>query len=146
MSFGESRGSATILLVDDEGSLRSLARRVLERAGHHVVAHASAAAALAWWAEGDHRETVALVVTDVVMPGMTGPEMARQMQVDRPSLPVLLMSGNMVERASSTEHAFPFLGKPFRPADLTAKVHELLEARAVDSAPLAVDRGSRPGS
>jgi DNA-binding response OmpR family regulator len=146
MSLGEPRGRATILLVDDEGSLRSLAQRVLERAGHHVVAHASAAAALAWWDDGDQRETVALVLTDVVMPGMSGPEMARLMRTARPSLPVLLMSGNMVERASGADHPFPFLGKPFGPAELTARVRDLLEGRPGDAPPLPVERGTRQGS
>lgn len=128
MALGDSGGRPTILLVDDESSLRSLAQRVLERAGHYVVAHDSAAAALAWWEDGDHRETVALVVTDVVMPGLSGPEMVRRMQMSRPSLPVLLMSGNMDERADGAGHPFPFLGKPFRPAELSAMVRGLLEA------------------
>jgi two-component system cell cycle sensor histidine kinase/response regulator CckA len=115
----------TVLVVEDEAAVLSLTKRVLERAGFDVVAHGGPATALEWWADVHNRERVDLVLTDVVMPSMSGPEMLSRMRTSRPGMIALLMSGN--ERGN-TSH--PFLGKPFTPSDLVATVRALLERRS----------------
>jgi two-component system cell cycle sensor histidine kinase/response regulator CckA len=120
----ELSGVATVLVVEDEPGVLSLTRRVLERAGYRVVAHEGPEAALEWWADARNRQTVDLVLTDVVMPAMSGPEMLKRMRTTVPGVVVLLMSGN--ERGNTLH---PFLGKPFTPADLVNTVRGLLASR-----------------
>jgi two-component system, cell cycle sensor histidine kinase and response regulator CckA len=123
-SHGPSRVS-TVLVVEDEPGVLSLTRRVLERAGFRVIGQAEPTAALDWWADVSRRESVDLVLADVVMPSMSGPEMLKRMLITRPGLVVLLMSGN---DPGSTPH--PFIGKPFTPADLVSAVRALLDQRS----------------
>jgi DNA-binding NtrC family response regulator len=114
--------------VEDEKGLLSLVQRVLERAGYSVVAHDSPAEALAWWADDQHRDVVDLVLTDVVMPGMSGPQMASRMRESRPSVAVLLMSGQTIEGGIS--HPYPLLEKPYTHARLLDAVREVLSRRS----------------
>jgi PAS domain S-box-containing protein len=120
-------GSGTVLLVEDESSVRDLAQRVLEKAGYRVIPVSSAREALQV-AEGT--QVIDAVVTDVVMPGgMSGVEMEKHLERIRPSLPVLYMSGyadDMRIRADAGDRNLRFLGKPFQPADLLAKVQEMI--------------------
>ena len=81
-----------ILLVDDDGSLRSMLRRTLERAGYAVVEATNGRSALAALAHN----TVDLVLTDVIMPDMEGIELILQLRKTRPELPVIAMSGGGV--------------------------------------------------
>ena len=121
-------GSGTVLLVEDESSVRELAGRVLEKAGYRVMAVSSAREALIV-AEGP--EKIDAVVTDVVMPGgMSGVEMGDRLARIRPRVPVLYMSGyadDMRIRARFGEKALLFLGKPFQPAELLARVQEMVK-------------------
>ncbi len=82
-----------ILVVDDDELVRSLTVRVLERAGYSVVSAASAAHAL----ELVGRDSIDLVVSDVVMPGLTGVELLTELRSRKPDLPVLLMTGGSPE-------------------------------------------------
>ena len=115
---------STVLLVEDEQGLLSLAQRVLERAGYRVIAHTDPEAALEWWMDARHRESIDLLLTDVVMPGMSGDEMLKRMRATKPGLAALLMSGNADERG--TDAGYSFLGKPYTPADLLAAVKAVL--------------------
>ncbi|HEY9595574.1 MAG TPA: ATP-binding protein, partial [Spirochaetia bacterium] len=123
-----SFGSGTVLLVEDEADVRELARRVLERGGYNVIPVVSAREALLI-AEGS--AVLDLVLTDVVMPGgMSGLEMGERLSRTRPELPVLYMSGYSEElrvpsRAKSEVAAF--LGKPFRPDELLARVKVMVK-------------------
>jgi two-component system, cell cycle sensor histidine kinase and response regulator CckA len=119
-----TRLSATVLLVEDEQGLLSLAKRVLERAGYRVVAHADPETALAWWNDARHRDSVDLLLTDVVMPGMSGDEMLRQMRASKPGLTAMLMSGNADDRTDDEDYSF--LGKPYTPTDLVEAVRAVL--------------------
>jgi two-component system cell cycle sensor histidine kinase/response regulator CckA len=124
-SKGDAR--ATILLCEDEESVRRIVRVTLERQGYRVVATESAAAALAVF--DAHECDVDLVISDVVMPGMSGTELVRELRARAPTLQVLLMSGYARPDAlgdASFEIDVPFLEKPFSARDLMDKVKELL--------------------
>jgi PAS domain S-box-containing protein len=120
-------GSGTVLLVEDESDVRELARRVLEKGGYQVIPVASAREALLI-AEGS--AVIDAVVTDVVMPGgMSGVEMGERLARTRPSLPVLYMSGYTDDErihGKAASGRLPFLGKPFQPAELLAKVQTMI--------------------
>jgi PAS domain S-box-containing protein len=120
-------GNETILLVEDEAQLRTLAERLLSMAGYRVLAAALPDEALALCRS--HPGTIDLLLTDVVMPGMGGPSLARAARALRPGLRVLYMSGytddELMQRGVSLE-ALAFLPKPFTPAELQRKVRETL--------------------
>jgi signal transduction histidine kinase len=120
-------GSETILLVEDEATVRLLARIILQRAGYTVVDAASPADAELQWASIGH---VDLLLTDVVMPGRTGPDLFRRLSAGRPDLPVLFMSGyadwDLFDRAG-VAHPAAFLEKPFSAGALLAKVRQALD-------------------
>ena len=107
-------GSETVLLVEDEPWLRSLTKRLLERQGYTVIDARSGAAALDIWRE--HRDRIRLVLTDMVMPdGVSGPELVKQLQQDKPDLPAIFTSGYGAEFAGkdfSLTEGVNFLQKP----------------------------------
>jgi two-component system cell cycle sensor histidine kinase/response regulator CckA len=116
----------TILLVEDDPALRELLQITLESCGYAVLAAADAVEALRF-AEPPGR-AIALLVSDVMLPGMTGPELARRLASSRTGLAVLLLSGYARDSAMLGPPA-AYLQKPFSPRTLAAKVDELL-ARA----------------
>jgi CheY-like chemotaxis protein len=116
----------TILLVEDEDSVRALVRTVLQRQGYRLLDAGSPAAARRLFEA--HASGIDLLITDVVMPGMTGPELAKLFLVVRPDLNVLFMSGYAdagVPDGPRGERV-DFLSKPFRTAVLVDKVREIL--------------------
>ena len=125
---------ATILLVDDEPDVRGLARDVLAPQGHRVLEAGNAEEALR--VAREHGEPIDLLLTDVVMPGLHGHELAAQLRAQRPGLKVLYMSGfalvqaqhEMLETRAGLEPGSPILPKPFSPESLTRKVSEVLPA------------------
>jgi len=121
------RGSGTILLVEDEASIRTLVEGALRRYGFDVVAAGDADAAIAACERGLH---VDLLITDVIMPGMSGPELVRRLDAAGRALPVLYVSG-YTDRAlvhqGMRESGTLFLQKPFTPESLVRKVHEAIE-------------------
>jgi PAS domain S-box-containing protein len=121
------RGTETILLVEDQDSIRSYATEVLRGAGYTVIEADSGSAALLA-AEG-HAGPIHLLLSDIVMPGMNGRELAGRLLEARPSTKVLYVSGNAGAIISSQEASEPggtFLAKPYSPGALTAKVFEAL--------------------
>jgi len=117
----------TILLVDDEETVRRFGSRVLEKHGFDVVAAGSAAEALA---HADIR-LIDLLLTDVMMPGMNGRELAETLLAQHPSLRVLFMSGyaeNVLATSVGLVPGAAFLAKPFKPKALVAKVREVLDS------------------
>jgi two-component system cell cycle sensor histidine kinase/response regulator CckA len=120
-------GTETILLAEDEAPVRALARLILQRAGYTVIEAATPAEAEA---RSHSMPTIDLLLTDVVMPGGTGPELFRRLSARRPSLRVLFMSGyaerDLFDRAAVT-HAGAFLPKPFSKDELIARVRETLD-------------------
>jgi CheY-like chemotaxis protein len=117
--------AGTILLAEDEEVVRGLAVTVLEAAGYRVVPAASGAEALEFW---EHRgSSFDALVTDMVMPGLGGRELAERVLRDRPELPIVLMSGYTEEAPLIETGGAPtpaFLQKPFAPRDLLATVAE----------------------
>jgi CheY-like chemotaxis protein len=120
-------GVETLLVVEDEAGVRDLVRRVLERFGYRVLVSASPPEALRIVRAGD--QAIRLLISDVVMPTMTGPELARLVTAIRPQIKVLFMSGytdtDIVDRGVLVEGT-PFLQKPFLPDVLARKVREVL--------------------
>ena len=130
--------TATVLVVDDDAAIRNVTHRVLASAGYRVLTAADGQEALAFL--GDPERTVGLVLTDIVMPGMTGEAFATQAHALRPGLPVLFMSG--YERHGAAE-GWPgpgthVIAKPFTRAALLARVTQAL----ADSA--GEDSSARP--
>lgn len=123
----EAAGVETVLLVEDEEAVRSLASRILRRHGYTVIEASDAPGALG--AVSGHAGTIDLLLTDVIMPGASGPELAERLRRDRPELRVLYMSGYMADevgRAGVIEDS-GFLQKPFTPNTLASKVRETLD-------------------
>jgi CheY-like chemotaxis protein len=121
------RGSETVLLVEDDEMVRALAQAILERYGYHVLAARNVHDALRFAQEGP--EQIRLLLTDTIMPGMNGPELAKQVQSIRPEIKVLFMSGytdKVISCTAALESGTAFLQKPFTPQTLTRKVHEVL--------------------
>ncbi len=117
----------TVLLVEDDPGVRSLAREVLQRAGYRVLAVSDPEQALA--AAGSHPGPIDLLLTDLVMPGMSGRRLARLFRQRRPQAKVLYCSGYLDEGAAlegGLEPGAPFLAKPFPPAELLRAVREAL--------------------
>jgi DNA-binding response OmpR family regulator len=118
---------ATVLVVEDEEDVRELARDILEMNGYLVLEALDGADATRL-AE-THPGPIDLLITDVVMPGTSGPELARRLRAHRPGLRVLCMSGypESADRRIEGEAGWnAWLQKPFTPAGLMAKVRECL--------------------
>jgi PAS domain S-box-containing protein len=118
----------TVLLVEDEASVRQMVRHALERRGYLVLEMESPAACLDFL-EG-YNAPIDLLLTDVVMPGMNGRELYRRIAETRPNLPVLFMSGyteNVISRQGVLEPGVALLQKPFSVKELARKVREVLE-------------------
>src|SRR5271165_223770 len=119
-------GTETILLVEDEESVRQLVRETLESRGYHVLEAANGNAALALAAA--HAETIHLVITDVVMPGLSGHELVEQLLPARPGTKVLYLSGYAEDAFASplpADGKKTFLQKPFTLQSLSRKVREV---------------------
>lgn len=122
------RGKETILVVEDEEMLRRLVVTVLSSGGYEVVAAADGDEALRLCQE--HGECIDLLLTDVVMPGRSGPEVAAATTSCCPQLRVLYMSGytdDAIVRHGVTASEVHFIQKPFTPSDLARKVREVLD-------------------
>jgi CheY-like chemotaxis protein len=126
-----SGGTETILLVEDEATVRTLARRVLEQRGYKVLEAQHPEQALI--VSRGFQEQIDLLLTDVVMPGMSGPKLAEQLTVERRSMSVVYMSGyaaTSVEQRLLLDDSVPFIQKPFTPDILARRVREVLDEAA----------------
>ncbi len=123
-------GTETILLVEDEANLRYLARQFLEKQGYRVIDAADGAVAMqiAVAQEG----VIHLLLTDVIMPGMNGRELAQRISEIRPNVKILYMSGyteNVIGRNGMLDAGIRLLQKPFTLRDLKSKVREVLDSK-----------------
>jgi PAS domain S-box-containing protein len=133
--YDEDAGVGTILLAEDEASVRTVTTRILESAGYTVIAASNGVEALA--RHGEYRERIDLVVTDMVMPEMGGQDLAIALRQSGSVAPVLFMSGYTEQ--SSRNRSFldggnHFIHKPFIPNELTRKVAAVLQLAATAGA------------
>jgi CheY-like chemotaxis protein len=128
-------GSETILLVEDEPLVMSVACQSLRLSGYTVLSAQSAQAALS--AARAHEGAIDLLLTDVVMPHGTGPDLAETLRKERPQMSVLFMSGYTADRFDVDIEPVSFLAKPFTPETLDAHVRKVLDARAANVATAA---------
>ena len=122
------RGSETVLLVEDEAPLRELTREFLTRSGYTVIEAGDGEDGLR--ASRDYPGRIDLMITDVVMPKMSGPVLAASLAAERPAMKVLFVSGyaeNTVLRHGSIDVTARFLAKPFDLTSLARKVRQVLE-------------------
>ncbi len=124
----ENSGTETLLIVENEPAIRNLLQVALRRNGYTVLAAESGREALEIVRK--HDDTIHLVITDVVMPDMDGPELVRQLSTIRPDTQTLFMSGYMDdtlgERGILSTNA-NFIQKPFSPRTIAQKVRDILD-------------------
>ena len=130
-----SPGSATILVVDDEPVVLDTVRDGLIAHGYEVLRAASGEEALQ--VAQAHQGSIALALVDVIMPGMSGPEVAQRLHAARPDLKILFMSGFSTEVVvvHGLDAGDPLLVKPFSLDTLGRKVHQILDYRSPFSRP-----------
>ena len=120
----------TILLIDDEESVRAIVLKILRRAHYNVLEAANGDAALK--IAETHPCKIDLVITDMFMPGLRGPEVAQKLALTRPGLRVLFMSGYAdQDLRTGVPAGANFLNKPFSGADLAKTVEAALKGPAV---------------
>ena len=125
-------GTETILLAEDEANLRYLARQFLEKQGYQVIEAADGAVAMQIAVA--HEGVIHLLLTDVIMPGMNGRELAQRISEIRPQTKVLYMSGyteNVIGHDGTLDAGVSLLQKPFTLRDLKSKVREVLDSTPV---------------
>jgi PAS domain S-box-containing protein len=120
-------GHETVLVVEDQAEVRKFAMVILAKNGYRLLEASNGSEALALAA--GFAGPIDLLVTDVVMPGMTGRELAGRLQASRPALKVLYISGyssDVIARQGMLDVGVVYLSKPFAPVDLAGKVREIL--------------------
>jgi PAS domain S-box-containing protein len=125
-------GSETILLAEDEANLRYLARQFLEKQGYKVIEAADGSVAMQIAVA--HQGVIHLLLTDVIMPGMNGRELAQRISEIRPQTKVLYMSGyteNVIGHNGTLDAGVRLLQKPFTLRELKSKVREVLDSTPV---------------
>jgi PAS domain S-box-containing protein len=125
---GVTPGSGTVLVVEDEEGLRRIADRILTAAGYTVLLAANGEDALELMA--NDAPSIDLLLTDVVMPGMNGHELAERLRASRPGLKVLFASGYLHDAFPDRGRLGPeieFLAKPYSPTTLTGRVRDVLD-------------------
>src|ERR1700728_952463 len=142
-------GTETILLVEDEANLRYLARQYLEKQGYKVIEAADGAVAMQIAVA--HEAVIHLLLTDVIMPGMNGRELAQRISAIRPNVKVLYMSGyteNVIGHNGTLDAGVRLLQKPFTLRDLKSKVREVLDSNPIpreDSMPARIAQAAAQG-
>jgi two-component system cell cycle sensor histidine kinase/response regulator CckA len=130
-----ARGTETVLVAEDQSEVRSVTEAILTRSGYTVLAASGGDQALQL--AQVHADRIDLLLTDVVMPGMSGPDLATRLHDTRPSTRVLFASGytdDGVVRSGILDPGFAFIQKPFTPDALLARVRDVLD-QAAESTP-----------
>jgi DNA-binding NtrC family response regulator len=123
------RGSETILLVEDDDPVRGVVLGILRKHGYRVLEARHAKEALLH--SEQYPDVIHLLLTDVVMPEMSGPELAKRLARTRPNMKVLCMSGytdDSIVRHGVLEAHIAFLQKPITPETITRRIREVLDA------------------
>ncbi|MBN1566715.1 MAG: PAS domain S-box protein [Acidobacteria bacterium] len=125
----EYPGTETILLVEDEAAVRNLASRILRDRGYTIIEAGDGKEALRL--AGEYTEEIHLVVTDVIMPGISGSVLVSRLETTRPGIKALYISGytdNAIVHHGILDSGIAFLEKPFSPKRLASKVREALQS------------------
>jgi PAS domain S-box-containing protein len=125
------RGTETVLLVEDDGQVRAVACGILRRSGYKVLEARNGGEAMLLCES--HPDPIHLLISDVVMPLMSGPELARRVAGTRPEMKVLCMSGytdDSIVRHGVVDSDVAYLQKPITPENLTRKVREVLDDKS----------------
>ncbi len=131
-----AEGQGMILLVEDEDAVRALAREFLHVLGYEVIDASSGKEALALYDR--HQGSIRLVVSDIVMPGMGGVDLARRLVAIKPDIKILLVSGYANDSLADTSFGgkgFAFLQKPYSLEDFGRRISELLSGSSVGPTP-----------
>jgi len=123
-----AQDAETILVVEDEELVRSMTCAILERVGYRVLSAPGASEAI--WILKTHAASIDMVLTDLIMPGLTGAELAKRVRAIDPEIGILFMSGHggsALDEVAKSE--IPLLGKPFTADSLTRLVREILDKR-----------------
>jgi DNA-binding NtrC family response regulator len=123
------------LLVEDDDQVRAVARDILRRAGYQVIEARNAGEALVY--SEDHPGRIHLLLTDVVMPGMSGPALAKRLASARVDMKVLCMSGytdDSIVRHGVLEAQVDYIQKPITPEALTTRLRQVLDGARKSSA------------
>ncbi|HXM43892.1 MAG TPA: response regulator [Bryobacteraceae bacterium] len=120
----------TILVVEDDAAIRRLVQIILEDGGFEVLLANSAKKAIG--IEADFSQTIHLLLSDVMMPDMSGPELAKALKLRRPEMRVMLMSGYADGAMLVLNHGWHFIQKPFLPVALLGKVTDVLRTKVRD--------------
>jgi CheY-like chemotaxis protein len=126
--YSDQGGTETILVVEDEAAVRQAVVRILTSAGYEVLAAATPTEALELAQK--HEGSIELLLTDVVLPKLTGRELAGRIQALRPGIKVLYMSGyteNTIVHKDALDQGVRFIAKPFKAAELRSAVRAALE-------------------
>lgn len=127
-------GDATILVIEDNHSVRNVACRLLRKHGYHVLSAESGQEALQL--AQDYQSEIRLILADVVMPGMNGPETVREVRKSRPDAKILFMSGHTgdaIHEEAIAELGADFIQKPFKLSHLATRIQSLLASQLSDS-------------
>lgn len=133
LEIDKAKGTETILLVEDDDAVRAVARRALDRFGYHVLSAARGDEALG--IARNHDREIDLLLTDIMMPGMNGVEVAAEVARIRPGIQVFFMSGYADQdlvRQGLLEPGTHFLQKPFTPQDLAEQIRRILDRDPAD--------------
>jgi DNA-binding NtrC family response regulator len=122
----------TILLVEDHTVLRKLVKQILDDAGFTVIAASSSKQAIKL--EAEFPGTIHLLLSDVRMPGMTGPNLAKRLKEGRPQMRVVLMSGYPGGALLVLNYGWHYIEKPFVPAVLVRKIKDVLRGETREQA------------
>lgn len=137
-----AHGTETVLLVEDEERVRDLSLNVLQRLGYAVIAAGSASEALT--VAQAHRDPIHLLMTDVVMPGINGRELALELAKSHPETKVLYASGyteNVIVHHGVVDERTHFIGKPYTVQGLASKIREILEGDGSELSISGLDSG-----
>jgi CheY-like chemotaxis protein len=126
--------SATILLIDDNAVQAATRQAILKRAGYYVIVVLSPQRAIEQLRNNDFPEPIDVVLTDHIMPGMTGSEFVSRLREFQPNLPVLVISGMAEAEDEYRDLGVDFRLKPLLPDNLLASVHRLISAHTPQAA------------
>jgi len=137
----EGKAQETILLVEDDAAILGLVQLILEEGGFEVLSASSVNEAMR--VEADFSGPIQLLLSDIMMPDMCGPDLAQALKQRRPQMRVMLMSGYADGAMLVLNHGWHFIQKPFVPTALLGRVTEILHTKVRDQGTDHFDPGEQ---